>query len=367
MERPANGERASGPTVPAASEQYPRSVIESRLLDLIAHGHRAASFQLEELGRQPDSGGRWRYHWLVDQRVECRVRLAESQYERVVPFAELWRLALDFTIVDVAPTKSALLWQAVAVEGVVETLMDGSEELTVYASMARDDVRGLAALVYSKGLVDAEGREAGDRVTAWLQNTQIAGAAARVRRAREQFSADESRAVIAAAAAEHLQGERAHKDGGVPPVELTIVETNVLTGERRVLASIGDQPVSRASSKRRRRLFAGVLRELERDAFGSRGNASRAFEPLADSDFEALHAFDQDVETQLDMAELVKAAGLTPRELEAFELKQLDKTNAEIAAEMGIGEGAVSAHLSNGRRKLAAEARENYSDYGGSV
>lgn len=340
-------------------------MIESRLLDLIKRGHRAASFQLEEVGGL-SSVEDWRCRWLVDDQVECRVRLAEAEGERVVPLEELFGFALDFTIEDVAPTKSVLLWQAVAVGGEVETLVDDTQELTVYATTVRDDVRGLAALVYSKGLLQTDDRRAGDRVTKWLQKSWIPGAAGRVDRAREQLSADESRAATAAAAAEHLQGDGAREDGGVPPVELSIVATNMTTGRQRIVASIGAQRASGAKSKRRAYLFESVLRELEGDAFGSRSDADRAadgtFEPLVKDEYEAPGSFEEDVETRLAWEDLVDGAGLSDRELDVLDLLRQDKTHADIASTLGIAEGTVSAHVSAARRKLEA-ARENFSDY----
>jgi DNA-binding CsgD family transcriptional regulator len=340
-------------------------VIEARLLASIRAGHQAASFELLEVGGSAEHAEGWRYRLLVDAQVECRVRYIGDAADRIVPLVELWRLAdAGYAIEYVAPTTDALLWVAVA--ACPETLADGTPSGTVYATIARDNARGLAALVYSKA-VQADGRKTGDRVAGWLQRSHVEGAAARVRRAGKRLSVDEARAATAVAAATHLQGEAARRDGGVPPIELRIVATDIKTGAQRDLVSIGDWPDSQASSKRRGRLHDAVLKELEQDAFGSRGNADRAFEPLDDTEYQALDSFEEDVEIQLDLAALIQGAGLTPRELEAFELMAQDKTYAEIAIAMKITEGTVSALLSTARRKLEKEARESFSEYRWSV
>jgi RNA polymerase sigma factor (sigma-70 family) len=72
----------------------------------------------------------------------------------------------------------------------------------------------------------------------------------------------------------------------------------------------------------------------------------------------------RDVVTHLDLEDLVDRAGLTARELEAFELReQQDMSYAEIAAALDVAEGTVGALLSTARRKLKAEADKNFSDY----
>jgi len=362
MPRPADTERASRTTVPDESANLP-SVIEARLLGFIRAGHQAASFEVLEVGGSAETAEGWRYRWLVDGGVQCRVRYAGHADERIVPLAELWRLAEGgFAIEDVAPTRDALLWVAVARVYSVETLADGTRSATVYATIVRDNARGLAALVFSNA-VQPDGRKTGDRVAEWLQRTHVEGAAARVQRASKRLSVDEARAATAVAAATHLQGEAARRDGGVPPIELRIVATDMATGAQRDVVSIGDWTGSQATSKRRGRLHDAVLKELEQDAFGSRGNSGRAFEPLDDTEYDALDSFEEDVETQFDLAALVQGAGLTPRELEAFELMAQDKKYAEIATEMKIAEGTVSALLSTARRKLEKQARESFSDY----
>ena len=63
------------------------------------------------------------------------------------------------------------------------------------------------------------------------------------------------------------------------------------------------------------------------------------------------------VEQRLELDELVARAGLSPREREVLLHRAEDRTDAEIAARLGITRGAVSSLWTRCRRKLI-DARE---------
>jgi ATP/maltotriose-dependent transcriptional regulator MalT len=281
--------------------------------------------------------------------------------------SEVWRLAAaGFQIEDVAPPRDCVLWEAVADARCFRGGRAGILVPIVYRTTARDNARGLAAGVYSQ-LTLPNGRTLGEVVTRAFQTTQIAGAAKRVRRARERLSDVEARAAVASALTSHLRGEGAWTDGGVPPAEFEVAEIDLSTGDARILARGGAWgPAGLAGSKRRSDLFDAVLIEFENEAFGSRGDAERTFDgTFVPLDEHVTHGasgdFSEDVEARLDLADLVARAGLTPREHEVFSLCEIDDLSAETVADLlkpRLAASTVRVHLHNAREKLKRAATQ---------
>lgn len=337
------------------------SPVQVLLADLLRDGHRAASWQMDEVA------GEWRGSVFVDEDVECQVRVRGAEGARIVPLAALGQIvAAGFTIEDVAAPGECWCWEAVSYQLGFGPGPAGILVPKVYFAAVRDG-RGLAAMVLSEHPVPDGGATLGERLTRALQNTYIPGAAGRVRITREQLSDEDARGAVAFAAHAYFQSNEALTDGGVPPVEFVVVEADPSTRVARVLAKQGDwDSAGLNGSKRRSQLFEEVLRELEADAFGGRGNAERIFEPLPDPDYSAFGAsrdFSDEVVARLDVADLVARADLTPREYEVFELMGADKTQAEIAATLGIAVGTVKPLRARVRHKLEAAAVETLSEY----
>jgi DNA-binding CsgD family transcriptional regulator len=298
----------------------------------------------------------WSYACLVDDDVECRVRVKGEEREHVIRFADLWRLPAEgVAIEDVAPPFECLLWEAVALEKRFDVGPNGEELSKMYLATARDNTRGLSRLIYST-VPALGGGTRGERLTREMQATRIPGAAGRMRAAERRLSREERRQLTAAAVCEHLRGTGAWEDGGVAPVQLAVFELTIRDRQIKLLAEIGlTDPAT--PSKRRSRLFEAVLGEFEREAFGGRPHPDRSFLPLDEEHHKGAVEFTDEVDTRLELADLIARADLSPRESEVLELRRAGLEEKEIGAKLGIKPGTVKALLSRAGEKLRAQTR----------